>query len=280
MTDKPDFSELLNKGYNFDLGKSIGDGWKLFSKSAGNFIGFTLVWIIISMPISFLLALIPIPFFSNIVGIAFNVLFAGIFVFCRNLMTGKEEFGDFFKGFQSFGQILLHYLVYYLMMVPIFILLFILVLPPDFYELFTNTEQLTQAMQSGGFVQGFQFGPVEWLGFLLCFVGFLYLGIAYIFAVPLIIDAKLGFWEAMELSRKVVSKKFFSFFGLLIILVLMVSIGTLITCGLGMLVMVPFSSCAIFMAYDSIFTPYLNSMDSQIETFGSGDENLDMQRDN
>tara|TARA_R110002096_G_scaffold126532_3_gene273645 strand:- start:77487 stop:78326 length:840 start_codon:yes stop_codon:yes gene_type:complete len=279
MINKPDFSELLNQGYHFDIGETISQGWKFFAKSAGNFIGFTLIYIIISFFGSLIFAFIPIPFLSNIISIVFNVLLAGIFVFSRNLMNKQEDFGDFFKAFQSFGQIFLHYLVFYLLLSPIIVLLFLAILPSELFELFSNPNSLT-FMDESEFVPYFSFGAIEWSGILLCVLAMVYLSISYIFAIPLIVDAKLGFWEAMEMSRKVVGNKFISFFGFAIIFMIITIIGILLTCGLGILVVIPFYYCASFWAYNSIFGPYLNDSNSQIDNFGSDVEFLDPSRDN
>lgn len=280
MNQKPDFSELLDNGFKFNLGEAISNGWRLFGKSAGNFIGFALIYLVTSYAGNFLFALIPIPFLSNIIGIVFAVIYSGIFIFCRNLTLKREEFGDFFKAFEFFGQIFLHYLVFYLMLAPLGILIFLVVLPPDFFNLFMDFDQLAFFEDPTGYMPFVHMGPVEIIGLLISFIGFIYLGLAYIFAIPLIVDAKLGFWEAMELSRKVVTKQFFSFFGFMILVGLMFTIGTIITCGLGALVMLPFISCATFVAYESVFGPYLSSSQSQIDSFGSGDDYLEGEREN
>ena len=50
------------------------------------------------------------------------------------------------------------------------------------------------------------------LGLLLFILPGIYLSIAYAFTLPLMIDKRLGIWEAMELSRKAVGKRWFKFF--------------------------------------------------------------------
>ena len=50
------------------------------------------------------------------------------------------------------------------------------------------------------------------LGGIVFFLGGMYIYVSYQFTLPLIVDAKLGFWEAMETSRRVIGKKFFMFF--------------------------------------------------------------------
>ena len=50
------------------------------------------------------------------------------------------------------------------------------------------------------------------LGFCCCAVPGIYLSVAWAFAVPLIVDKDLRFWDAMELSRKVLTKCWFQMF--------------------------------------------------------------------
>jgi hypothetical protein len=56
--------------------------------------------------------------------------------------------------------------------------------------------------------------------FVFCFlIGLpgLYLKIAWVFALPLVIDKRLEFWSAMELSRKTVTRIWFKVFGLAVV---------------------------------------------------------------
>ena len=51
-------------------------------------------------------------------------------------------------------------------------------------------------------------GLVKWLlvtiGLILCILPGIYLAVGYVFALPLVIDKKMEFWPAMEVSRRVV----------------------------------------------------------------------------
>ena len=74
---------------------------------------------------------------------------------------------------------------------------------------------------------GFAVGLLTLAGFgvALCIVPGIYLSVAWIFAVPLVIDKKTGVWEAMEFSRKVVYRDCFMVFELVII------VGLIKLCG-------------------------------------------------
>lgn len=67
------------------------------------------------------------------------------------------------------------------------------------------------------FLVGFVSGLLASLGFLLCGAGWIFLKIAWIFSIPLVMDKRLEFWTAMELSRKVTLRVWFKTFGLMFI---------------------------------------------------------------
>jgi len=52
------------------------------------------------------------------------------------------------------------------------------------------------------------------IGFLLLILPGIYLSMAYMFALPLMIEKNLGIWEAMEASRKSITHHWFKVFGL------------------------------------------------------------------
>lgn len=56
----------------------------------------------------------------------------------------------------------------------------------------------------------------------------IYLTVAYTFALPLVLEKKMNFWNAMERSRKIISKNWFAFFAFFIVLVLINLIGPLL----------------------------------------------------
>jgi predicted Ser/Thr protein kinase len=94
--------------------------------------------------------------------------------------------------------------------------------------------------------------------FLLKLVGFLcfilpgiYLAVIWIFTMPLVIDKRLDFWQAMELSRKVVTKHWWKFLGFWLLLALMNVVGV-IPCGIGLFITAPITAAALMYAYEDI----------------------------
>jgi hypothetical protein len=74
---------------------------------------------------------------------------------------------------------------------------------------------------SSGFAQLLLAGMISTLltglGWLLCVVPGIYLGVAWIFTIPLVADKRLEFWSAMELSRKMVTRVWFEVLGLILL---------------------------------------------------------------
>ena len=95
-------------------------------------------------------------------------------------------------------------------------------------------------------------GLLSWAGYILCLLPGIYLNVAWIFSVPLVIDREMGFWEAMELSRKMVSKHWFIVFAVMLVAGLVACCG-LIACCVGIFVTAPMASVAMMYAYEDIF---------------------------
>ncbi len=90
------------------------------------------------------------------------------------------------------------------------------------------------------------------VGFVLFIVPGLYLLVGYLFTTWLIVDRGLDFWQAMELSRKTVHKHWFEVFGFFLLLGL-INLGGLLLLGFGLLVTVPWTLCALTIAYKDVF---------------------------
>jgi len=101
-------------------------------------------------------------------------------------------------------------------------------------------------------VAGFVATVLTMLGFLCLILPGIYLFVAWIFTFPLIIDKRLNFWPAMRLSRKVISKHWWSFLGFLIVLAL-INLAGILVCCVGVFVTFPITLAALMYAYEDIF---------------------------
>jgi len=95
-------------------------------------------------------------------------------------------------------------------------------------------------------------GVLSTLGYCLCILPGIYLNVAWTFGIPLVIDRGMGFWEAMEFSRRVVAKHWFLMFALQLVCGLLAACGV-IACCIGILVSVPFGTATLMYAYEDIY---------------------------
>ncbi|MFO8087118.1 MAG: hypothetical protein R6T91_04820 [Bacteroidales bacterium] len=91
-------------------------------------------------------------------------------------------------------------------------------------------------------------------GLFLLIVPGLYLAVAYVFLLPFLVTARFSYWEAMEASRKLVTKNFLNILGLVAALVLINFLGIMFF-GVGILVSLPLSYLSIHAAFKTILNP-------------------------
>ena len=91
-----------------------------------------------------------------------------------------------------------------------------------------------------------------YLGLILLLVPGVYLAIAFCLTMPLIGDRNLGPWQAMETSRKAVTKRWFQFLGLFLVVGLVVIVSA-IPLGIGLIWTAPWSINVIGVVYRRVF---------------------------
>ncbi len=91
------------------------------------------------------------------------------------------------------------------------------------------------------------------VGFLLCILPGIYLFVIWWGFVPLlIIDKRLDFWPAMELSRKVINQHWWQV-ALLMLCVMTVGLAGLLVFGVGIFLTLPLAEAVSVYAYEEIF---------------------------
>jgi hypothetical protein len=98
---------------------------------------------------------------------------------------------------------------------------------------------------------GLASGLIVATGMVLLLIPGIYFLVSYLFAVLFVIDYGMEFWQAMETSRKLVSKHWFSCFGFVLVIILVNLLG-LLALGIGLLVTYPVTACATAIVYRSI----------------------------
>jgi len=234
--------ELLARDYDVEVGEALSRGWELFKDQAGILIGATLVAYLVLFGVSL------IPFLGGIAQWVINgPILGGLWLIYIGTVRGQEmRVGDVFGGFgPRFGNLFATSVVSSLLtgacMLPVVAVGMILMGMP-----------LIEASQSGNPPN---ISPTAIIATVVvgipCVVAAIYLSVAWFFALPLAADKSLGFWSAMNLSRRIVNRRFWGTFLLLLVcwLILMVS---LVACILPVLVAGPVVACAISWHYQRV----------------------------
>ncbi len=90
------------------------------------------------------------------------------------------------------------------------------------------------------------------IGFVLLIIPGIYLSVSYTFALLLVIEKKMGIWEALETSRKAVTHRWFSLFFFWIILSVIMMISA-IPIGIGLIWTIPMGCIAYGIMYRNMF---------------------------
>jgi uncharacterized membrane protein len=89
------------------------------------------------------------------------------------------------------------------------------------------------------------------IGFLLLVLPGIYLLISYQIAMPLAVDKKLGPWEALETSRKIIGHRWFTVFGFNVVAMVLLALSTLLF-GIPLIWTVPMLLIAYGILYRNL----------------------------
>lgn len=220
--------EIQTRGYDFAFGTYIERGFHIFGQQAGLFIAFTLVYLAI-LGFSNIIPFVG-PLGANI--ILSPCLMAGYYLVAQKINAGERqiEFGDFFKGFDHLGKLAV-------------------------VAVFTSLILAASMIPFGIFVFASLFSgdltPTFSPGVFLLLIPPIYLAISYAAAPFFAVFYNMEAWEAMEASRKVISKKWFTVFLFAIVLGLIASLGFVVL-FVGILVAIPVIALAQYEAFSDI----------------------------
>lgn len=130
------------------------------------------------------------------------------------------------------------------------------------YYLALRKQVFGEPVQFGDYLQGFNnpvplilTGVVSYLligiGTVLLVLPGIYLAVSYLFAIVLTADRNLDFWQAMETSRKFITRQWLHFFVLFLILFALNAAGALLF-HIGLLLSVPFTTATVLAAYHNL----------------------------
>lgn len=219
---------LSGRDYALSIGDCIGDAWRMLMANFWLVVGGAFLVLLCSTAISM------IPIVGILAGLLLNqVFYGGLYFFYLKLARGqKAEIGDAFSGFtRSFGQLVLLSLVYNILLTIAFIPMIVPAVGMAVWE----------------------WSPAVMVPLMILLgIPAIYLAVGWMFASMLVIDRGLEFWDAMEISRKVVGRHWFKVFALLIVVAL-VAVAGIVLLFIGMLITLPLAFAAMAFAYETMF---------------------------
>src|SRR5258708_6404513 len=220
---------VLERDYDLDIGSCIGRGWELVKNNFWPVVGISLLVLFAAGAVNQIIGLISRPAMQAMIERREFSPSAVLLVMLTSILSMPVETlfnGGLFR--------------YYLKLIR--------GETADVGDAFSGFNLAFGPLLLLGFVRGL----LTLLGILLCVVPGIYLSVAWFFALPLVIDRQMDFWPAMELSRKVVSRHWFTVFGL-ILLAGLVSICGVFACCVGIFVTIPIGLVSLMYAYEDIF---------------------------
>jgi hypothetical protein len=216
----PSIEEALSRGYDFGIDGLINEGWQLTKGAKGTLIGSMLAIVIGAL-----------------------ALYAGIKAGLN--ISGLPHETDLYKKIinQLVGLLLTPLLAGQMLMgirratgSPISIKLI--------------TSQLGRAAPL--IVTSLLVSLLTFCGFFLLIIPGIYLSVAYMLAIPLVIERGLSPWQAMEASRKAITQHWFKVLGLFFTLGLMLIVSA-IPLGIGLIWTLPLTVICMGILYRTIF---------------------------
>jgi hypothetical protein len=214
--------DLLNNGYEFQSNQYLRNGYNMLRARFWFFIGYAALVLVTNAVIGY----IPILGFlatTFVLGPVFNV---GYFIVADKVAHEEEpEFNTFFKGFEHVGQLALYTLIYMGIILILFIPTVIALFQAGLFNMLV--EFIQDPLADADYIDSFNPSASLFIILFLNFIPLIYVGIAYWWTPMFIVFHKYPFWEAMEASRKVVTRQWFAQFGLGVLFFL-VSLGVLL----------------------------------------------------
>lgn len=90
------------------------------------------------------------------------------------------------------------------------------------------------------------------VGFVLLVLPGIYLMISYSLAIPLLVEKNMRLWDALETSRKMITKRWFSVFGLYLV-VLIIMVISVLPLGIGLIWTLPLALVVPGIIYRNMF---------------------------
>ncbi len=259
---KEEVSQIIVETDGFSIGDVFSHGFDIFKKQMGLFIGFFVLSTIIGQVLAF------IPLLGPIAQIIISPILSAGYIFVAYKVTYDKpvEFSNFFDGFKNNPAQFV--IISLLTLLIIGVLAAIIVVPIFFttfsFDLFTSSD-FSDPYWLSNFIQ--DYFPTIFIAFGILIIPMVYIGISLMYAPHFVIFGKMEAWEAIKASRRFTNKHFFSFLGLLVVIMLL-NIAGVLALFVGILFTAPASVCIIYAVFDRMVVNKLegdNNIDDNLE---------------
>ncbi len=238
-------TDVGERDYDLDLGGCLARAWALVTgPQMWLVIGGVAIWLLIQIGVSGLAAIPLIGLLFSLASLIFGgPLMGGVYYFLLRCLRGQPaEVVKIFDGFRSqLGQLIVGQLV-------VVILTCLAILP----GLGLVTAGIFPLFMDRG-IEGIGIALIA-LGVVTILVPAVYLSVSWFFTLPLILDKRLDFWPAMQLSRRVVGRHWWTLLLATIFMGLLCAVGMLLCC-IGTFFTVPLALAFAMCCYERMFSP-------------------------
>lgn len=221
----PTIAEALNRGYDFRIGDVISESWRLVKGTKGIIFGGLVIFYVVMFVATSVLGAI-----FGAIGLLSEASLSAILVgqFVISVLASALTY-PFLAGVNMVGirraanQ------------------------PVSFNEVFSGLGMFVPLL-----ITAVVMTVLVYIGSLLLLLPGIYLGVAYMLAMPLVIERGLSPWQALETSRKAISQHWFKVFGLFLVLGLIMALS-MIPLGIGLIWSMPLFIISMGVLYRTIF---------------------------
>ena len=228
------FGPAIPSDQPLDMNKALVDGWVLLKEHLGILVGAGAIF----FGIVFAAAMIP---FGQL--FVQGPMMGGLIILILKLSRhGQAEVGDVFLGFQNYLQLLLATIVQGAIIVAsvipgiIVLIIGVVVYGGEYGEPNTNSLGIALLIAGG----------------LLSLILILISSILIYFMVHLVADKRGTLGDALSATYKGGKMNFWSLFGMLIIIGIVSSLIIILTCGIGLLFVIPWTTAVGVKAYEQL----------------------------
>jgi len=230
--------------YELDIGGCVSRAWGVLQANFWPMVGGCAIYLLIVGGLS---GFAQIPFIGLLFSLASLIvtgpLLGGVYGFLLRFLRGQPaEIAEIFAGFRDrLGQFILGYLV------PLFLSM-AFALPGAALVAVPTIIMVSREQPHAGLI------ALAAFGFLLAMIPLIYLSVCWVYTLPLVMDRRMDFWEAMKASRAQVRRHWWATLGLFLVIGL-INLAGMALCCVGVFVSVPLTFTALLAAYEKALLP-------------------------